>query len=96
MRWHSCSASAASLSCSAPTALLRDDGEIIGIALLFAAAILFALGNVLNRKPLPMPPLVVVAWQVGLGCVVMLVLGIAFEHPDHGAITPPGSPASSI
>ena len=40
----------------------RDGGEIIGIALLFAAAILFAIGNILDRTPLPMPPLVVVAW----------------------------------
>jgi hypothetical protein len=31
----------------------------------------------LNRAQLPMPPLVVVAWQVGLGCFVMLILGIA-------------------
>ncbi len=30
-----------------------------------------------------MPPLVVVAWQVGLGCLVMLVLGVAFEHPNY-------------
>ena len=67
-----------------------DDGEIIGIALLFAAAILFAIGNILNRTPLPMPPLVVVAWQVGLGCLVMLVLGIAFEQPDYGALTATG------
>jgi drug/metabolite transporter (DMT)-like permease len=37
-----------------------------------------------------MPPLVVVAWQVGLGCVVMLVLGVAVEHPNYGAITPTG------
>src|SRR6478735_10763062 len=55
------------------------DGErIIGIVLLFSAAILFAIGNILNRVPLPMPPLVVVAWQVGLGCLVMLILGVVF------------------
>src|SRR5262250_2100062 len=54
-------------------------GKLTGIALALACAILFALGNVLNREALPMPPLVVVAWQVGLGCIVMLVLGIAFE-----------------
>jgi len=64
--------------------------KLLGIALALSCAILFALGNVLNRKPLPMPPLVVVAWQVGLGCAVMLVLGIAFEHPNVGAITPVG------
>jgi len=76
--------------------LLGADGfdftaaKLIGIALALACAILFALGNVLNREAFPMPPLVVVAWQVGLGCFVMLVLGVAFEHPDLGAITPIG------
>jgi drug/metabolite transporter (DMT)-like permease len=65
-------------------------GKLIGIALALSCAILFALGNVLNRKPLPMPPLVVVAWQVGLGCGAMLILGIVFEQPNVGAITPLG------
>jgi len=65
-------------------------GKLTGIALALACAVLFALGNVLNRQALPMPPLVVVAWQVGLGCLVMLVLGIAFEHPNYAAITPIG------
>ncbi len=67
-----------------------SEGKLIGIALALFCAILFALGNVLNREALPMPPLVVVAWQVGLGCAVMLVLGIAFEHPNVAAITPQG------
>src|SRR5215813_5695116 len=67
--------------------LLGADGfafsgdKLIGIALALSCAILFALGNVLNRAQFSMPPLVVVAWQVGLGCFVMLVIGIAFEHP---------------
>src|SRR5262245_17834951 len=65
-------------------------GKLTGIALALACAILFALGNVLNREALPMPPLVVAAWQVGLGCFVMLVLGVAFEHPNYAAITPTG------
>jgi drug/metabolite transporter (DMT)-like permease len=65
-------------------------GKLIGIGLALSCAMLFALGNVLNRARLPMPPLVVVAWQVGLGCLVMLVLGFAFEHPDIAAITPKG------
>ena len=67
-----------------------SEGKLIGIVLALSCAILFALGNVLNREALPMPPLVVVAWQVGLGCAVMLVLGIAFEHPEVTAITPQG------
>ena len=64
--------------------------KLLGIALALSCAMLFALGNVLNRKPLPMPPLVVVAWQVGLGCGVMLMLGVIFEQPNVAAITPFG------
>jgi drug/metabolite transporter (DMT)-like permease len=60
------------------------------MALALSCAVLFALGNVLNRKPLPMPPLVVVAWQVGLGCLAMLIIGVVFERPDIAAITPLG------
>jgi drug/metabolite transporter (DMT)-like permease len=67
-----------------------EGGRIIGIALLFSAAILFAIGNILNRVALPMPPLVVVAWQVGLGCLAMLILGVAFEQPNYGALTAQG------
>ena len=70
--------------------LTFDSGRIAGILLLFSAAILFAIGNILNRVALPMPPLVVVAWQVGLGCLVMLLLGIAFEQPNFGALTAQG------
>ena len=29
-----------------------------------------------------MPPLVVAAWQVGLGCLAMLVLGVVFEQQN--------------
>ncbi|KRR24951.1 multidrug DMT transporter permease [Bradyrhizobium lablabi] len=70
--------------------LTFDSGRIAGILLLFSAAILFAIGTILNRVALPMPPLVVVAWQVGLGCLVMLLLGVAFEQPNYGALTAQG------
>jgi drug/metabolite transporter (DMT)-like permease len=65
-------------------------GKLLGMALALSCAVLFALGNVLNRKPLLMPPLVVVAWQVGLGCLAMLIIGVVFERPDIAAITPLG------
>jgi drug/metabolite transporter (DMT)-like permease len=67
-----------------------DSGKIAGDALSLSSAMLFALGTILNRRPLPMPPLVVVAWQVGLGCSAMLILGVWFEHPDYTAISPLG------
>ena len=56
--------------------------KLAGAALALSAAILFALGNVLNRAPIPVPPVALVAWQVGLGCLAMLVFGLLFEKPD--------------
>lgn len=67
------------------------EGKWTGIALALGSAVLFALGNILNRRQLPMPPTVSVAWQVGLGCLAMLVLGIVFERPDYAAISPTGA-----
>lgn len=64
-----------------------DVGKLIGVALALAAAVLFALGSVVNDAPLPIPALVSVAWQVGLGCLAMLIIGIVFEHPDYGALS---------
>src|SRR5690606_14611348 len=66
-----------------------DRDQLTGIGLSLAAAVLFGLGNVLNRAP-PVPPLVDVAWQVGLGCLVMLVLGVLFEQPDYTALSAVG------
>jgi drug/metabolite transporter (DMT)-like permease len=61
-----------------------------GVVLALAAAILFALGTVTLRSPLPLPPISLTAWQVGLGCLPMVVLGLLFEQPDPGALTATG------
>ena len=62
-------------------------GQLIGVGVALAAAVLFALGALLNGKPLPMAPLSSTAWQVGLGCLPMTVIGLAFEHPRFFAPT---------
>ncbi len=62
----------------------------LGIVLALAAAILFALGTVVMRSPLPMPPLALTAWQVGLGCLPMVLAGLLFERPDFGALSTRG------
>ena len=64
--------------------------KFVGIALALASAILFALGGVMTKSPLPMAPTALVAWQVGLGCFPMIILGLLFEHPNFGAITTSG------
>ncbi|PZW48310.1 drug/metabolite transporter (DMT)-like permease [Humitalea rosea] len=67
-----------------------DAGKLVGIGLALGAAVCFALGTILNGGALPVPPVALVAWQVGLGCAPMLLLGLAFEHPDFAALTPIG------
>ena len=65
--------------------------KLPGVALALGAAVLFALGAVASgRSPLALPPLAAVAWQVGLGCLPMAALGLLFERPDAGALTPVG------
>jgi drug/metabolite transporter (DMT)-like permease len=62
-------------------------GQIAGVVLALAAAILFALGTVVNGRPLPLAPIASTAWQVGLGCLPMILIGLLFEHPNFGALT---------
>lgn len=69
-------------------ALSQD--KLVGIALTMGSATLFALGSVLMRNPLPIPPIALAAWQVGLGCFPMIILGLVFEKPDIAALTPTG------
>lgn len=59
-------------------------GRAAGIALALAAAIFFALGSLLIARSLPVSPISFVAWQIGLGCVPMVLFGLAFEHPNIG------------
>lgn len=55
-----------------------DAGKLAGILFALLAAVLFALGTVITRTPLPVPPITLVAWQVGLGCVPMVVCYLAW------------------
>ena len=64
--------------------------KLAGIALALAAAMLFALGGVMTRQPLPLQPIPSVAWQVGLGCLPMIVIGLVAEHPDFSRVTATG------
>jgi drug/metabolite transporter (DMT)-like permease len=62
-----------------------------GVLLALGAAVLFALGAVTSqRAPLALPPLAAVAWQVGIGCLPMVVAGLVFERPDPHALTTVG------
>lgn len=53
----------------------------LGAGLVLAAAVCFAFGTVINAQPPALAPVVWTAWQVGLGCLPMLAIGIFFEPP---------------
>jgi drug/metabolite transporter (DMT)-like permease len=63
--------------------------KLPGVAIALAGAVMFALGTVLSkRRPLALPPVVSVAWQVGIGSIP-LALPALFEHPHWNAISLP-------
>jgi len=65
-------------------------GKSAGVLLALGSAVLFASGTVVFRSPLPIPPLALTAWQVGLGCLPMVLLGVVIERPNLHALTGPG------
>ncbi|WP_321798985.1 DMT family transporter [Caballeronia sp. J97] len=67
-----------------------DGGKLAGIAFALSAAVLFALGTVITHGPMPIPPITLVAWQVGIGCAPMIALGLYIEHPVFSALGPDG------
>ncbi|MCA6113603.1 DMT family transporter [Bradyrhizobium sp. WSM 1738] len=62
--------------------------KLPGVALALAGAIGVALGTVLTKHfPLAMPPLSLAAWQVGLGCLPVAIVGLAVEQPQLAALS---------
>ena len=66
-----------------------DRAQLPGVPLALAAAVLFALGNVVLKPPV-LPPLASVAWQLMIGCVPMVLFGLTVESPDIGALSARG------
>ena len=62
--------------------------KLPGIAMALTGAIGFALGTVLAKKlPVPLPPIPAAAWQIGLGCFPIVILGLAFETTHIDKVT---------
>lgn len=62
----------------------------IGVALALSSAVLFALGTVALRPLTELRPVASLAWQLSLGCIPMLALGLVFEQPTVAQVSPTG------
>jgi drug/metabolite transporter (DMT)-like permease len=59
-----------------------EASKLPGVAVALSAALLFALGTVLSKHaPLPILPMSMTAWQVGIGCLVLLIASFVLEEP---------------
>jgi drug/metabolite transporter (DMT)-like permease len=62
--------------------------KVPGIIMALGGAFGFAVGTVLAKKlPLTMPPLSAAAWQIGIGCLPVAIVGLAIERADVAALT---------
>ncbi|NPU64416.1 DMT family transporter [Bradyrhizobium sp. 83012] len=57
--------------------------KLPGILMVLGGAFGFALGTVMAKKlPIKLPPLSAAAWQIGIGCVPIVIVGFALETSD--------------
>ena len=62
--------------------------KLPGIIMALGGAIGFAVGTVLAKKlPLNLPPLSAAAWQIGIGCLPVAIVGLFVEKADVAALS---------
>jgi drug/metabolite transporter (DMT)-like permease len=62
--------------------------KLPGIIMALCGAIGFAVGTVLSKKlPLNLPPLTAAAWQIGIGCLPVAIVGVFIEKADVAALS---------
>jgi drug/metabolite transporter (DMT)-like permease len=62
--------------------------KLPGFLCVLAGAVSVALGTVLTKHfPLAMPPLSLAAWQIGIGCLPIAIVGLIVEQPHLAALS---------
>jgi drug/metabolite transporter (DMT)-like permease len=65
-----------------------SSAKLPGIIMALAGSVGFALGTVLAKKlPLALPPFTAAAWQIGIGCLPVAVVGLFVETSHWDAVT---------
>lgn len=66
-------------------------GKLPGLLMALTGAICVGLGTVLTKHfPLEMPPTSLAAWQIGIGCLPVAIIGLLLEQPDPAALSAAG------
>ena len=62
--------------------------KLPGIIMALGGSVGFAVGTVLAKKlPLNLPPLSAAAWQIGIGCLPIAIIGLLIEKADVAALS---------
>jgi drug/metabolite transporter (DMT)-like permease len=65
--------------------------KLPGILMALGGALGFALGTVLAKKlPIKLPPIAAAAWQIGIGCLPIAIVGLLIETTHLDKVTPIG------
>ncbi len=71
--------------------LTASAAKLPGIAMALVGSMAFALGTVLAKKlPLQLPPITAAAWQIGIGCFPVAVVGLLIETSHWNEISQVG------
>jgi drug/metabolite transporter (DMT)-like permease len=62
-----------------------------GIIMALGGALGFAVGTVFSKKyPIHLPPIAAAAWQIGIGCLPISIIGLLVETTHLSRVTPVG------
>ncbi|SFO81580.1 Permease of the drug/metabolite transporter (DMT) superfamily [Bradyrhizobium sp. Ghvi] len=62
-----------------------------GIIMALCGALGFAVGTVFSKKyPIHLPPITAAAWQIGIGCLPISIIGLVIETSHLDRVTPTG------
>ncbi|RQH15245.1 DMT family transporter [Bradyrhizobium sp. RP6] len=71
--------------------IAASTSKLPGIIMVLVGAFGFALGTVLSKKyPIQLPPITAAAWQIGIGCLPISIVGLLIETTDLSKVTPVG------
>lgn len=66
-------------------------GKLPGLLMALIGAICVGLGTVLTKHfPLEMPPTSLAAWQLGIGCLPVAIIGLLLEQPHPATLSVAG------